>query len=257
MKPGKPIIRGLLAFATVLFIAVELPGTARSQWTTSQQDRAVRFGDGPGVANHPVRVVPSDNVRIPVGWPLASDGSITCLTCHHQLPSSGRSSRPFLRDFAETPADPAEFCAKCHLHSTGRTASSMHWLALGEAHVQPDRGQSSNRRSRMLDAHSHRCMGCHDGVTANEAANTTGWNRGPGYLGDMRRNHPVGVRYRQGISRKQPVRLRPAAALPRRVRLPDGQVSCVSCHDLYATTRYRLSVPIEDSALCFACHDMD
>jgi len=49
--------------------------------------------------------------------------------------------------------------------------------------------------------------------------------------------------------------LRSARLLPERVRLPDGKVSCVSCHDLYETEPRRLAVSMEKSELCLTCHD--
>ena len=100
-------------------------------------------------------------------------------------------------------------------------------------------------------------MGCHDGVNATEAANATPWNPDVSQVGDPRRNHPVGVRYAQSARLGSAGRFHPADLLPTKVRLPDGQVSCVSCHDLYASDRYHLTVPIEGSDLCFACHNLD
>lgn len=49
---------------------------------------------------------------------------------------------------------------------------------------------------------------------------------------------------------------RPASLLPREMQLPNGVVSCVSCHNLYGREKDLLSVPIEGSELCFTCHDM-
>jgi len=212
---------------------------------------------GPGVTNHPVNVVPSSAVDIPADWPLGSAGTITCLTCHQRLPSLSGASDPLLRDFDEAETDSVGFCVKCHGTSTDRSAASMHWMGVGVAHVKAERTRS-RRRAGLLDHDSRRCMGCHDGVSANEAANTTAWNRGHGSVGDRRRNHPVGVPYRDRAKprKKSAASLRPISLLPAKVRLPDGQVSCVSCHDLYASDRHRLTVPIEASALCFSCHDM-
>ncbi|MFQ5415040.1 MAG: cytochrome c3 family protein [Phycisphaerae bacterium] len=45
--------------------------------------------------------------------------------------------------------------------------------------------------------------------------------------------------------------------MPAAVRLPGGRVSCVSCHDVFVLAPQRLTVPIEGSALCFACHAMN
>ncbi|MCK4658260.1 MAG: cytochrome c3 family protein [Phycisphaerae bacterium] len=238
--------------ALVIAGATSVSRAGDARW---QRRLADQLRNGPGVTNHPVGVVPSASMRIPADWPVGSDGAITCLTCHYQLPSPSGASPPCLRDFDEDGAEPADFCLNCHHGNPERTAETMHWMVVGVAHVKED--THSDRRPGLLDADSRRCLECHDGVNANEAANTTPWNRGPGCLGDKRRNHPVGVRYSDRPSPQRSVQLRPVALLPANVRLPDGQVSCVSCHDLYATDQRRLTVPIEGSALCFTCHDMD
>ena len=214
---------------------------------------------GPGVANHPVGVVPSAGIKIPAGWPLNADGTISCLTCHEQLPPLQGARRAYLRDFDDDLMDADDFCMKCHAAGGERSAAAMHWMAVRTAHLMPDAEQlsPSGAGGPGLDAHSRRCMACHDGVSASDADNTTPWNRGRGYLGDKQRNHPVGVRYPSRPPRDFAVRFRPVALLPRNVCLPGGRVSCISCHDIYAESRSLLTVPIERSALCLTCHDLD
>lgn len=74
---------------------------------------------------------------------------------------------------------------------------------------------------------------------------------GPGVI-----NHPIGIQYPYGRSPNRGTVFRLASLLPPQVRLPDDTVSCVSCHNLYARSRNLLSVPIDDSTLCFTCHDI-
>ena len=210
---------------------------------------------GPGVTNHPVNVVPTPGLLVPADWPLSPAGAITCLTCHSSLPSPGGSDGSSLRGFDDGPARPREFCARCHDGGGERSAASMHWLAVGVAHVPPEANRV--RYAGVTDVESRRCLACHDGVSASERSSTTPFNRGPGSRGDKRRNHPIGVAYPDYPTPGASVRLRPAASLPPTVRLPERRVSCVSCHDLYSATRYHLTVTVEESTLCFTCHDMD
>lgn len=70
--------------------------------------------NGPGVVNHPVGVRPSAGVRVPPGWPLASDGTLTCKTCHSRLPEISGASDAYLRDSQTGAAPSMHFCAKCH-----------------------------------------------------------------------------------------------------------------------------------------------
>ncbi len=212
---------------------------------------------GPGVVNHPVHVVPSEVIHIPEHWPLDVDGSITCVTCHETLPplnGANGSRGAYLRDFDEEQAEFADFCAKCHTAGGSGTAATMHWTAVGTAHVRAN-DKRAGRPNGNVDGESRRCLGCHDGVTAADARNATAGDR-IGDVGDVRRNHPIGVRYPHGPIRQREVAFRPASLLPPEVRLPDGSVSCVSCHNLYSRSRYLLSVPIENSTLCFTCHDI-
>lgn len=211
---------------------------------------------GPGVSNHPVNVAPPPGMRIPADMPLSPSGTVTCLTCHERLPANGRGE-PHLRGMstADTSRDTLDFCARCHAEDAERTARSMHWLAVPRAHMMAD--GSSSRSGGSLDAESRRCMECHDGVSAKEFNNSTPWNRGDSYLGDKKRDHPVGVPYPRRRPDGYDSTFRQAALLPKQMRLPEGKVSCVSCHDLYATERNLLSVPIEESRLCLTCHAMD
>jgi len=130
-------------------------------------------------------VIPSDAVSIPAGWPLDRQGTITCLTCHTEIPADRRA--PSLRDFDPETAAPIDFCAKCHHRPVAQTAGSMHWLAVGTAHVIPHQAAELDQRA-ILDTHTRQC---------------------------------------------------------------------ISCHNLYAHEPYLLTVPIDGSALCFTCHDMN
>ncbi len=68
---------------------------------------------------HPVKVAPTDKVRIPEGYPLEK-GLLTCQTCHQsslqeggeRAASAGRDNPKFLRGGFTTRN---EFCLRCHL----------------------------------------------------------------------------------------------------------------------------------------------
>ncbi len=255
-------IQAAVVLALIPAIAAAAGARFESRTSVSRRSLADTLRYGPGIANHPVHVVPSAAVRIPESWPLAPDGSITCSTCHERLPELADGSDPYLRlaqDWNPAPAGShgsQPFCANCHAANTPQ-GSSMHWTAVGSAHIKPDSERSGGVGSGHLDAESRRCLACHDGVTAHDTRHTTAGRRGSGYIGDSRRSHPVGVGYPSHTPRNYSVPFRPVALLPARVRLPEGRVSCVSCHDLYGTGTHHLSVPIEGSALCFTCHQLD
>ncbi len=236
-----------LAFGVATLIVTAVSG---------QDDRGVpdALRSGPGVFNHPVNVRPSERIHIPKGWPLATDGSITCLTCHSSIPVLD-DGNPKLRA-SEQVADGQPFCAACHTDQDRSSAAAAHWLAVDVAHVRPGKNPSSRGGGGRIDDDSARCLSCHDGVNASEAQNMTAWNRSAAFNGPISGNHPIGVQYPSRPSRGVESGFRPAGLLPREVQLPNGVVSCVSCHNLYGREQHRLTVPLEGSELCFTCHDM-
>lgn len=216
-----------------------------------------KLRQGPGAVNHPVHIRPTSNVTIPEGWPLDADGAITCTTCHTRVPSLRGGEDPQLRGFQGDSREITSFCGQCHRADGPRSAVGMHWMALRRAHISEGSPDREGSLGGQLDAESRRCMECHDGVTAQEFANSTPWTRGRGNLGDRRRNHPVGVPYTRGPSHRANASMHLEALLPAAVRLPNGVVGCVSYHNLHTTERYRLTAPIEWLNFCFTCHDMD
>jgi predicted CXXCH cytochrome family protein len=205
--------------------------------------------------NHPVRVIPSVLVSIPADWPTDNHGAITCLTCHSEIPGIGAESNPRLRDLDGGYTSGADFCGRCHRIVDEGSARSVHWLALRRAHLGVD-SASAVKGGRALDHYSQACLTCHDGVNASESANAARFGGMHADLGDKGKNHPVGVPYRSVDRPSYLSRLRPASLLPTEVALPGGDVSCISCHDLFGDQQHLLTVPIEGSQLCLTCHEM-
>jgi predicted CXXCH cytochrome family protein len=214
---------------------------------------------GPGVYNHPVFVVPSANVAVPRDWPLDSGGRVTCLTCHAFIPTAGGAASASLRDEGdpvESSRDaPDVFCANCHATQDEGSTPAVHWRAMEVAHLKSE-DRLNGRHLGFLDAASSRCLACHDGLNASDAENTMSWNRSQSSMGQASANHPIGVRYPPAGTRDGGSAFRPVSLLSQRILLPSGMVSCISCHDLYSKKPYGLTVPIDGSALCFACHDI-
>jgi mono/diheme cytochrome c family protein len=129
------------------------------------------------------------------------------------------------------------------------------------------------RRAPGLDHGARSCLACHDGARATHIA-----VRAAGspleIRGSKTLNHPVGMPYDRSVM-KDPQGYKPRAALPPAIRLVDGQVSCVSCHQtrtdltLAATADARvelanpsvctatkeLTMGRRDRDLCLACHN--
>lgn len=242
-------------WVTSLAMAIVLPA-----WSLAGSDHSAAASisasrHGPGIVNHPVHVIPSSNVHVPAGWPLSPRGEITCSTCHNQLPGSDGAGNAYLRGADHTEEPTGSFCANCHDDGRSDEVGGMHWRALRVAHIMPERWARGGRSAGLDDA-SRLCLQCHDGINASEVAHTSMHGRGDS-RGVNELSHPVGMAYPDGAGRNRNSGYKPRMALPRTVRLPQGAVSCVSCHDLYSATEDRLTVPIEGSRLCLTCHDMD
>ena len=102
------------------------------------------------------------------------------------------------------------------------------------------------------------CLGCHDGTVATSttgAAHSMLAGVREGFAvpeGFVWRDHPIGVRYPAN-----PREYHPEAFVARQhMRLPDGRIECISCHDPHnvAGIRHLLWTSNKRSALCLTCH---
>jgi predicted CXXCH cytochrome family protein len=92
------------------------------------------------------------------------------------------------------------------------------------------------------------CLSCHDGSVAM-AAN---YAIGAPHKG-VHSSHPVEVYY-ASASRSGEHKLHPPGALPAALVMPEGKVTCVTCHDGKSTIRYHVAMSNDRSRLCFSCH---
>lgn len=103
------------------------------------------------------------------------------------------------------------------------------------------------------------CLGCHDGTIATSTIGSSHAMLAGVRAGfdvpdaALMRDHPIGIPY--PVNRRD---YRPSGFVTAngRVRLPDGKVECVSCHDPHnaSGTRAMLAIPNRRSALCLTCH---
>ncbi len=109
-----------------------------------------------------------------------------------------------------------------------------------------------------LDKISRRCLECHAELRRDLET------RGIVFSGSRIANHPVGVSYWDAW-RSKPRELRPAASLSRRIALPAGRITCISCHRAdYRTAGAPRTDDCPESegttvprrSLCTACHRM-
>lgn len=179
----------------------------------------------PGVemASHPINFAP---VRaLPLDFPVNEIEGFTCSTCHEV--HSGLSN--LLRE--DTPLK--EWCLKCHDINYFATMKDRGDSLIGIAHID------ANMKPvyEPYDPYSMSCFACHD-----EQGNILGTS-----------NHPIGMTYGHstGLSNYRPI-----TEIPLNIDLPRDQVSCISCHSGYSDNHGELNWSMEESGLCFQCHDV-
>ncbi|RMG74425.1 MAG: hypothetical protein D6710_01565 [Nitrospirae bacterium] len=208
--------------------------------------------------SHPVGVYPRNTV-IPPDMPLSDDGTLTCSTCHDiHMPYKNRFglSTHFLRRMVQG----RQFCAICHLQQgiTDMIASAGrgHEETMQTAHLKPRFFALSN--AGPIDSVSAQCLSCHDGSMGKAAPVKAGlWQHGDPLMGFNQQAytgvHPVGIDYEES-SMEHPD-LKPSAMIPRKIKLVNGKVSCISCHDPYSNNRAQLISTNRNGELCLGCHD--
>lgn len=166
-----------------------------------------------------------------------------------------------VHDFSDPQGGPGNACSACHVpHMQGlrptsqpstQPAAEMFRLAGQRRIFVPDRytpGPSS-----LI------CLGCHDGTVATSTIGSShsmlaGVREGFSVPKDfVWRDHPIGIPYPTGNRREY----RPIAFVEKTsVRLPEGRIECISCHDPHHTTGLDdlLVMSNRRSTLCLSCH---
>lgn len=177
-----------------------------------------------------------------------------------QLPVVGFTHSP--HDFFGPDAPLAVRCAPCHgSDANERTATTMPYTWVED--IQPPLPQ------RLFDVQpEHRlgrstvlCLSCHDGTIASEIVGGGDDDFfAAGAVVNPQRDHPVGVRYppiqRNGTSLRREYASVAKLESEGAIKLPNGRVECVSCHDPHNSLGIRGMLVKSDrrSALCLTCH---
>jgi predicted CXXCH cytochrome family protein len=184
-------------------------------------------------ASHPTGIKPSSSV--PEVFPLDSKGNLTCSTCHRVHDDSPVKLRVQQAGRA--------LCESCHApefftRMKDGGSSVMHF-----GHLDARASLSGN-----MDNFSIQCMTCHELLTGDPQVSVNG--RVMQHDGTQV-SHPVGMRYADSVSFGG---YRPVTGLQRAIQLPDGKVSCISCHQGYSERHGGLVVENVGDQLCFSCH---
>ena len=194
--------------------------------------------------SHPTNVRPT--AAIPLERFLDKAGQLTCITCHDVHKEENPSfSRQELSGLIRGHAQGRAFCFTCH----NEGALGMGWreMSITFAHFSGELTQKAG--GALLDKFSVECLSCHDGTVSKMASVDVA-------EGDFKHgiglSHPVGIKYPKGsLSDNDFV---PPEYLPEEVKLFNGAVGCLSCHNPYGKEKGLLVKSNNRSALCLTCH---
>lgn len=189
--------------------------------------------------SHPSGIRPT--LAVPPAYPLDQKGNMTCSTCHNVHGSSAGLVRGRLHG--------RKFCLSCHEGTFFSQMADTGVSLVLSAHVS---SLISKQDLNGLDADvfTVQCMACHVSHGAPRGA-----ENGAGQILRQSGNslpHSVGVRYSQSFQKGN---LRHETAVNQQLYLPDGLVSCVTCHRGYSKEHGKLRVAKQRSAICLECHD--
>jgi len=202
--------------------------------TGSQEQLCGQCHENAMKMSHPSGFAPSLSYIFPPEYPRDWKGDLTCSTCHEvhsDQPGKLRGS-----------ATGREMCTACHgqaffdnMRDGGTSVMQLGHLGLPEA-----------QHWKSLDPYSVQCMECHAGRGDVQVDPNMVMRHGE-------QNHPVGRSYAEA---EQSGGYKPAALLSKKIKLPNGMVSCVSCHETYTKSHGKIITSGNTTSLCFECHDL-
>jgi len=179
--------------------------------------------------------------KTPADLPLDWKGDLTCSTCHEVHGTQPGLMRGNKRG--------KTLCLACHDKAFFAAMKDGGSSLQQSGHALPS--EALNQVNVGIDALSLQCMGCHNKQT--DAMGVRVGSNGIVRHNSGGANHPIGVPYPvfdQGHSFKS------KGSLPKEIWLPDGKLSCVSCHQPYKKEHGKLVVTNANSSLCLQCHSL-
>ena len=188
--------------------------------------------------SHPSGFAP--RTKPPADLPLDWKGDMTCSTCHEI-----HGTKPGLLRGNKQGKD---LCFACHDTAFFNSMKDGGVSLQQSGHAIANMAQEN--QSNGIDALSLQCMGCHsshgDSGGIRVSNGIVRHNSGTA-------NHPIGGLYPFTSRNRE---FRPKSMLPKAIWLPNGRLSCVSCHQPYKQEHGQLVMPNDRSSLCTQCHDL-
>lgn len=184
--------------------------------------------------SHPSGIIPPPGKVIPATYPLDWKGDLTCSTCHEvhsDLPGKMRGV-----------ARGSQLCLACHDQMFFNNMRDGGASLVMSGHL----GIPNSQTWQVMDSYTVQCMECH--ATRGDVTVTPDM-----LVRHGNQNHPVGRKYSDAVSYGG---YKPEIMLPKKIHLPNGMVSCVSCHETFTKNHGKVITTSNMTGLCFECHDL-
>lgn len=187
--------------------------------------------------SHPSGLMPRR--PLPAEYPLDWKGELTCTSCHDPHGTAPGLLRGDKRG--------KRMCLSCHDQGFFYRMKDSGISIVRSGHLSATQAEL---RDLDLDPYSLECMGCH-GNSGDLRQVAIGANAILRHSSGSA-NHPIGRRYAEAFAKGG---YRPEGSLSKNVWLPDGRISCVSCHQGYSKDHGKVIKPSRGAGLCLECHD--
>lgn len=184
--------------------------------------------------SHPSGLTPPLSYIFPADYPRDWKGDLTCSTCHEvhsDLPGKLRGTLAG-----------RDMCLACHGQAFFDAMRDGGESVMLSGHL----GIADSQNWQTLDSYSVQCMECHSNRGDVQVDPNSVVRHGS-------QNHPVGRNYAEAELSGS---YTPAAELPKTIQLPNGMVSCVSCHETFTKDHGKVITSGITKSLCFECHDL-
>lgn len=202
--------------------------------------------------SHPSGFTPQPGRIFPAVYPLDWKGDLTCSTCHEvhsDLPGKLRGT-----------AIGRGMCLACHDQSFFDNMRDGGISLLQSGHLL---GTPNSQNWQNMDPYSLQCLECHVergdvSIDPNQIVRHGEQNHpiGRNYAAAVSRGRGGASRSRSGVVTVTRDSYKPEFLLSKKILLPNGMVSCVSCHEVYTQNHGKNVIPNRGSALCFECHNL-
>lgn len=186
---------------------------------------------------HPYGFQPEQS--LPAEFPLGDQDKLTCSTCHDV---HGKSD-----SYLRTDKRGLDFCQSCHNQAFFLRMKDQGLSLVTSTHFNTKKYNNP----AGPDDPSIQCLGCHD--DNNYSLDDDFFIGTMMHTSGMSGNHRIGVLYASYQSYGGYIT---SNNLSRKINLPDGKLSCVSCHKGYSKNHGSLVISNSGSALCYSCHDL-